>query len=126
MELRQLGSDVRDGQLANPWFMDVSVPDKMWWIGLSLAKITDHVEYEKAPGMVLDPGVVELGCYITAYTDLEPVGNPWARVAHLLWKCYGHPLMHTGQPLSVPLDRYVEHTYRWAFETWEKAVWQTA
>ena len=107
-----------------PWFMDVDAPARAWRIGLSDAALRRHVEYQKVPGMTLAPGAVELGFFVTAYSDDEQPANPWARVTHFLWQRYGQPLFAQGKPLTVPMDRYVEHVYRWAFDTWEKAVWQ--
>ncbi len=108
----------------NPWFLDVDAPEKRWWIGLSATRISQHVEYEKVTGMTLQPGLIELGFYVLAYRDTATPRNPWDRVAHFLWQRYARPLYNQGEPLKVPLDRYVEHVYRWAFDTWEDAVWQ--
>jgi len=114
-----------------PWVMDVDAPNKRLWLGLSRAEIAGHVWFRKAPGMTLGPGRVDLGFFITAYTDERKPLNPWARVSRFLWDRTARPLLATGEPLlaggeaaTVPMDRYVEHTYRWAFDTWRDAVWQ--
>lgn len=108
----------------NPWFMDVNAPARTLWLGMSLTEIPEHVRYRKIPGMTFTPGRVELGFFITLYRDLETPPNPWGRVAPFLWERYGHPLFTQGQPATVPMDRYVERVYRWAFDTWKDAVWQ--
>jgi hypothetical protein len=74
--------------------------------------------------MVFEPGDIILGFYVTAYTEPDEPVNPWRRVAQFFWQRYGQPLLQKGQPLTVPLDRYVEHVYNWAFDTWQAAVWQ--
>ncbi len=108
----------------NPWFMDLSVPGGTFWIGMTNTVIGQHVEYRKAGGMSFTPGTVELGFFVTTYTDpVHPV-NPWSRVTHFLWERYARPLLAEGQPLSVAMDRYVEHVYNWAFNIWKEAVWQ--
>jgi hypothetical protein len=111
-----------------PWFMDLAVPDKTLWIGMSRTEIVRHVQYRKVGGMRFDTGTVELGFYVTAYSVPQPSNeqphNPWARVSGFLWERYGRPLYSQGQPHTVAMDRYVEHVYRWAFDSWSDAVWQ--
>ena len=107
-----------------PWFMDLDAPNRRMWLGLSLTSIIGHVHFHKAPGMTLGPGTVKLGFWITAYTDEERPLNPWRKVSRFLWEGHARPLLEKGQPSSVPMDRFVEHTYTWAFDTWRDAVWQ--
>jgi len=109
---------------AHPWFMDLDAPERACTLGLSRSRLAAHVLYRKAPGMTLGPGAVELGFFLTAYTDDGACPNPWARVTRFLWNRYGHPLFEQGRPGTAPLDRYVQHTYQWAFDTWKEAVWQ--
>ncbi|HAK96491.1 MAG TPA: hypothetical protein DCM87_16250 [Planctomycetes bacterium] len=109
---------------AAPWFMDIDVPGKRLVLGLGKTKIIGHVHYHRAPGMVLGPGKVELGFYATAYEDRAAPLNPWARVTSFLWTRWGRPLLARGEPSTAPLDAYVAHTYRWAFESWKDAIWQ--
>lgn len=107
-----------------PWFLDVDAPARQWTLGISRTTIPEHVRYQKAPGLVLAPGAVQLGFLITAYEDTATPRNPWARVSALLWKRHAEPLLRAGAPLQVPMDRYVEHVYDWAFKNWADAVWQ--
>ena len=116
--------DICGNRADAPWFMDVDAPARKLWIGLTRTQIKRHVEYRKVAGMTLAPGTVELGFYVTAYADPTLPRNPWSRVTHFLWQRYSRPLLAAGQPLTVPMDRYVEHVYRWAFDTWQDAVWQ--
>jgi hypothetical protein len=111
-----------------PWFMDLAAPDKTLWIGMSRTEIVRHVQYRKVGGMQFDADTVELGFYIAAYSGPQPSDehphNPWARVNGFLWERYGRPLLSQGQPHTVAMDRYVDHVYRWAFDSWSDAVWQ--
>ncbi|MCL5997401.1 MAG: hypothetical protein M1546_15280, partial [Chloroflexi bacterium] len=113
------------GRLAEvPWFMDVDTAAHRLWIGLTHTTLARHVEYRKVSGMTVPAGTVELGFFVNAYADEQQPRNPWSRVTHFLWERYGRPLLAAGQPLTVPMDRYVQHVYRWAFDTWQDAVWQ--
>lgn len=107
-----------------PWFLDLDAPQRTAWLGMSRTTIPEHVRYQKSAGLTFAPGEVSLGFDWIAYTDAETPLNPWRRVTEFLWSRYGQPLLQQGQPLTVPLDRYVAHVYTWAFDTWQDAVWQ--
>jgi len=107
-----------------PWFMDLNAPDNTFTLGMSRAKVSQHVGFRKVPGMVLPAGTVELAFFVTAYTDDATPSNPWDKTSGFLWSRYGHGLFERGDPVRVPMDRYVDHVYRWAFDTWGDAVWQ--
>ncbi|HMN31140.1 MAG TPA: hypothetical protein PKE45_23510, partial [Caldilineaceae bacterium] len=109
---------------ATPWFLDLNAPERTLWLGMSQTTIPEHVRYQKTGGMHFPAGPVSLGFYWIAYRETEETVNPWRRAAAFLWQRYGRSLYRTGQPLTAPLDRYVEHVYTWAFETWADAVWQ--
>ena len=116
--------DICGANPQTPWFLDLDAPAKTLRLGLSKTKIIAHVQYHQAPGMVLGPGDVELGFFVTAYTDGQTPPNPWARVTDFLWKRWARPLLAKGEPLTVPMDAYVRHTYNWAFRSWKDAIWQ--
>ncbi len=107
-----------------PWFMDFDARENKIWLGMTQTKIHRHVGYKKIPGMVVPKDKINLGFYITAYTDESEVANPWAKVTDFLWQRHARKLYEAGQPVSTPLDRYVEHTYHWAFSSWKDSVWQ--
>lgn len=107
----------------NPWFLDLDAPAGRCWLGMTRTEIPVHVGFRKKPGMTLGPGEVELAFFVAAYRDAARPLNPWARVARFLWDRWARPLYAKGEPLRVPMDTYVKHTYRWAFESW-KHVWQ--
>jgi hypothetical protein len=113
------------GRVADaPWFLDYDARAGKLWLGASKTRVWTHVGYRKVPGMVLPQGKLELGIYVSAYTDQSDVPNPWDKVSHFLWERYAQPLYAEGRPSTVPMDRFVEHTYNWAFQTWKHAVWQ--
>ncbi len=107
-----------------PWFLDLDAPARTLWLGMRQTTIPEHVRYQKSGGMHFDAGEVALGFYWLAYHDDEQPLNPWRRVTQFLWERYARPLLKQGQPLTVPLDRYVAHVYTWAFDSWRDAVWQ--
>lgn len=116
--------DICGANPRTPWFLDLDAPAKTLRLGLSKTKIVAHVQYHQAPGMVLGPGPVEIGFFVAAYTDNQTPPNPWSRVTDFLWKCWARPLLAKGEPLTVPMDAYVRHTYNWAFRSWKDAIWQ--
>ena len=107
-----------------PWFLDFDAPAHRMALGLAKTKVTEHVRYHIDGEMALGPGKVTIAFFSAAYTGKAVPSNPWDRVSRFLWKRYGKPLYDQGQPVTVPMDRYVDHTYHWAFGTWEDAVWQ--
>ena len=107
-----------------PWYMDMDAEARHFWLGLSRTDIPEHVRYQKAQGMVLGPGSVELGFYLAWFKDESSLFNPWREVSRFLWERWGHSLYEKGEPSTVPMDTFVDHTYRWAFDTWKEAVWQ--
>jgi hypothetical protein len=116
--------DICGNRAEVPWFMDLDAAAHTFWLGMSRTTLIRHVGYRREPGMVLPAGLLELGFYITVYIDQTTPQNPWSNVSHFLWQRYGQPLLNAGGALTVPMDRYVQHVYHWAFETWQDAVWQ--
>ncbi|MBI2423946.1 MAG: hypothetical protein HYV27_14030 [Candidatus Hydrogenedentes bacterium] len=107
-----------------PWYLDVDAPRRTITLGMSRTEVVNHVGYRKSPGMQIPAGPLELAFFIVIDTSQEGLLNPWRKLGGFLWERYARPLLAQGQPHTVPMDRYVEHTYRWAFETWKEAVWQ--
>ncbi len=107
-----------------PWYLDVDAPAKRWSLGIARTEVTEHVRFRKVGGARFAPGDVKISFYLNAYALDGTARDPFAKVASFLWQKHGSPLLAQGQPLTVPLDRYVEHTYAWAFDRWRKPVWQ--
>ncbi len=108
----------------NPWFLDLDAPKRAMALGLSKTDVPEHVLFRKVPGQVFRPGRVELGFFISAAVDPEPVKDPWAGAASFLWSRWGRPLYAKGEPIPGPLRSYVRRTYDWAFRGWAPFVWQ--
>ncbi len=109
----------------NPWFMDMDAPAAQGRLGLSLTEVSDHVLFRQVPGMTFAPGDVEIAFFVAARRDSGPVRDPWADASRFLWERWARPLFLTGaEPVAAPLENYVRHTYRWAFDSWGKFVWQ--
>ena len=108
-----------------PWYLDVDAPAKRWTLGISKSEVTDHVHFRKVNGARFSPGEVKLGFYLTSYPLSGPAADPFKKIADFHWRMYAQPLMAQQAATPAPaLDRYVEHTYAWAFDRWRKAVWQ--
>ena len=107
-----------------PWYLDYDAPAGRAFVGMSLTSIPTHVLYQKSAGMMLQPGPLELAFFVTAYDESDDPINPWRRVSRFLWERWARPLYDAGEPNRVPMARYVERTYDWAFESWADAVWQ--
>ena len=68
--------DICGNRADAPWFMDVDAPARKLWIGLTHTRIKRHVEYQKAAGMTLAPGTVELGFFVTRLCRRRPAAQP--------------------------------------------------
>ncbi len=106
------------------WYLDLNAPDDVLTLGVSKSKITSHVLFEKDQGNVYPPGDFKFGFYIITNDDKAALADPWRKPLSLLWKKHGAPLYEKGEPLKGDMMPYIHHTYRWAFDTWGKHVWQ--
>ncbi|HQB02058.1 MAG TPA: hypothetical protein PLY90_02070 [Candidatus Hydrogenedentes bacterium] len=109
---------------AAPWYMDFNAPEEYFGLGMSRTEVPEHVLFKKVPGMTLGTGSVDLSFYLAWLDGKEDIFNPWQSVAAFLWDRWGKALYDRGEPTTVSPERYVEHTYGWAFDRWAHAVWQ--
>ena len=116
-DILKKGSPVR-------WYMDMDAVKNVMTLGMSKNRIPAHVLYERSPGAVYPAGKVEFGFYLMKSNDKKDVQNPFRKPLAFFWKNWGHDLYLSGNPLKGDLTPYVEHTYKWAFDTWGKSVWQ--
>ena len=91
------------------------------WVCLQ-SKVSDHVLYERQPGAVYEGGIVEYGFYIIKYTEKQELANPFRLPLQFMWNKWGHDRL--VKLSSEDFEPYVKYTYNWAFNTWEKSVWQ--
>ena len=101
--------------------MDLNAPAGELVVGMSDYDIGEHVFYRKKKGARYPAGDVSLGFFVIVRDAWQ---NPFRNVLSLLWSRFGSERFAAGEPLPGDLSPYVRHTYNWAFNTWENAVWQ--
>src|SRR5690554_6610936 len=106
------------------WYMDLNAPDNQLVLGMSNSKVEPHILFRREPGTLFPEGEIEVGFYIMHYQDGESIDNPFRKALDFLWSNWGHDLYNSGNPVDVDLERYVEQTYNWAFNSWAESVWQ--
>jgi hypothetical protein len=106
------------------WYLDLDAPANKLTLGMSETDVEGHVFYVRKTGASYPKGEVRFGFLAFALTSSEARRNPFRPMLSYLWERYGRSLFANGQPLRSDLTPYVEHTYRWAFESWRDAVWQ--
>lgn len=104
------------------WYMDLDAKRNRLTLGMSASKVKEHVLYVLEPGAVYPAGEVGIGFYVLFYTEEQQIRNPWRPALDFMWSRWGSRAYAQGQPLTTPLEHYVKHTYRWAFESWK--TWQ--
>lgn len=105
----------------NHWYMDMNAEENMLTLGMSQSCVSNHVLFERVPGAVYKKEV-EYGFYIIRYPSRETLENPFRMLLDFMWKKWGHKRYMELLPLN--LAPYVDYTYRWAFDSWGKSVWQ--
>lgn len=106
----------------NRWYMDMDAENNILSLGMSASKVSDHVLYERQLGAVYEGGIVEYGFYIIKYTEKQELANPFRLPLQFMWNKWGHDRL--VKLSSEDFEPYVKYTYNWAFNTWEKSVWQ--
>lgn len=106
------------------WYMDLNAPDNQLVLGMSNSKVESHILFRREQGTLFPEGEIEVGFYIMHYQDEESIKNPFRKALDFLWSNWGHDLYNSGNPVDVDLERYVEQTYNWAFNSWAESVWQ--
>ncbi len=106
------------------WYMDLDAERNRLTLGMSDYDTSDKLLYVRKPGAVYPAGKTEVGFYLLHASDEELIQNPFRPVLGFLWRNWGRALFESGHPLDGDLLPYVEHTYRWAFESWKKSIWQ--
>ena len=106
------------------WYMDLDAPNNKLTLGLSNSEIREHVLYVRKPGAIHLPGKVEFGFYILVSDDKIDIRNPWRDVVTFFWNKWGHIEYKTLISEMKNVEKYVEYTYNWAFNSWKESVWQ--
>lgn len=113
-------------KLENPvdWYMDVNALDNTISLGLSASDVKEHVLFVRKQGAVYPPGKLDFGFYILVSDIEKDIFNPFQQATSFLWEKWGEKYFHLNASDYGDLEKYVEHTYNWAFNTWKKSVWQ--
>ncbi|BDD09632.1 hypothetical protein FUAX_20640 [Fulvitalea axinellae] len=106
------------------WYMDMNAPENRLEIGLADYVVKEHVLFHKTGKTKFKKGKVDFAFYVMIDEGPDAVRDPWRRPLAFMWEKYGRKRALTGMPVDRPLEPYVKNTYNWAFNTWEKAVWQ--
>lgn len=106
------------------WYLDMDAEDNKLVLGMSNSKVDDHVLFMREPGAEYPAGEMEIGFYLMVHNDEASLKNPFRKPLDFLWSRWGHDLYQAGNPVNSDLERYVEHTYNWAFNSWAENVWQ--
>ncbi len=106
-----------------PWYLDLDAPNQTFTIGMSKYEVPDHVIYRRSSGASYPKGKVELGFYLMFSNDSSKIQNPFREILDFLWTNWGRKDYQKNRTLNKHLDAYIEHSYNWAFESWQ-SVWQ--
>ena len=107
------------------WYMDMDATRNILRLGLSKAKVKEHVSFTRSNGAVYSPGKFEVGFYLFVEADKDELQNPWRRALEFLWHKWGQTAyLDSRHSVTKNLEPFVEQTYNWAFNTWKEVVWQ--
>jgi len=104
--------------------MDVNAPDNKISLGLSESEVREHVLFVRKQGAVYPPGKLDFGFYILISDEEKKIVNPFRQATSFLWKKWGDKSFQSMVSGYNELEKYVEHTYNWAFNSWKESVWQ--
>ncbi len=105
------------------WYLDLDVESNRLLIGWSNTEVSNHVLFNKVKGAKFDNGNHRLGFYILKLHK-ENLVNPFELVGDFLWEKWGSLYYNLGYPIYGSLEKYVERTYNWAFDSWKDQIWQ--
>jgi len=117
LDIMKKGTPVR-------WYLDLDAENNRLVLGMSNSRVDDHVLFVRESGAEYPAGEVEIGFFLMVHTDEASLKNPFRKPLDFLWDRWGHDLYQAGNPVDADLERYVDHTYNWAFNSWADAVWQ--
>ena len=106
------------------WYMDMDAGNNKLTFGLSNSEVKEHVLYVRKPGAVYPAGNLKFGFYILISDETENIVNPFRQATSFIWEKWGNTAFHTMISGYDDLEKYVDHTYNWAFDTWKESVWQ--
>ncbi|HZG78139.1 MAG TPA: hypothetical protein VEZ72_19965 [Paenibacillus sp.] len=118
--------DVLARQAGTPWYLDLDAANGELIVGMSRTEPDEsaHVLFVKRPGAVYEEGEVEVAFYILTLERPDGEINPWRPILSFLWKRWGASAFRTIATGGTGMETMVGRAYRWAFRSWESAVWQ--
>lgn len=117
LDIMQKGTPVR-------WYMDMDASSNTLILGMCNNHVSEHVLFERDQETTYPKGDIEIGFYLM-YSDSEEVlRNPFKKPLEFMWSRWGHTAYVKGNPVKESLEKYVQHTYNWAFNSWSENVWQ--
>lgn len=107
------------------WYLDMDASRNQLVLGLSLSQIREHVLFYKRQGAIYAPGKYSMGFYLFLSEDKSDIFDPWKAILSFSWRKWGQLLYEKGEPLQAKsMEMDAAQTYKWAFDTWKKNVWQ--
>ena len=112
--------DIEKAAATPPLYLDLNAETNTMTIGMAKYKVTHHVIYERETGATYPTGDTSLSFYLFTYG--EELANPFRPALELLWSKYG--TNDASKVSAETMEKYCEHTYKWAFDSWKDIVWQ--
>lgn len=106
------------------WYMDMDAGDNKITLGLSESEVKEHVLFVRKSGAAYPAGNLKFGFYILVSDGTEDIVNPFRQSASFIWEKWGSAAFYSMISGYDDLEKYVEHTYNWAFDSWKESVWQ--
>jgi len=107
------------------WYLDMNAQENRLTLGMSESEVAGHVLFKRAPGAKYPAASVAIGFYLICSEDNEAISNPFRKPLEFMWNKWGHIAYQNGNPIgNNDPESYVNHTYKWAFDSWSDNVWQ--
>lgn len=117
LDIMQKGTPVR-------WYMDMDASSNTLILGMCNNHVSEHVLFERDQETTYPKGDIEIGFYLMYSDSKEVLRNPFKKPLEFMWSRWGHTAYVKGNPVKESLEKYVQHTYNWAFNSWSENVWQ--
>lgn len=113
LDIMQKGTPVR-------WYMDMDASSNTLILGMCNNHVSEHVLFERDQETTYPKGDIEIGFYLMYSDSKEVLRNPFKKPLEFMWSRWGHTAYVKGNPVKESLEKYVQHTYNWAFNSWSE------
>jgi len=103
------------------YYLDLNAPEGIMEFGISDSEVEGHIRFIRS-GSVDFEGEFEISFFLELYD--KKLDDPFKPVLDYYWKNYGEKQSLYMSPARKDPDKYVEHTYNWAFDSWKDKTWQ--